>query len=99
MGLSSSSVFKPIQQTPRYHISLAEDECTPFKGPGDCLLISYTGESEVRVDPSSTVETVQSLKKFESRKRGGKKHVGTAASCLPHAHCTLLLRIQGSTSV
>lgn len=31
VGLSPSSVFKPIQPTPRCHILLAEDECTPFK--------------------------------------------------------------------
>ena len=33
----------------------------------------------------------------ESRKRDEKKQVGITASFLPHAHCTLLFRMQGST--
>lgn len=61
------------------------------------LITSYTGESEAGVDQYPTVETAESLKKYESGKRDEKKQVGTAASFLPHAHCTLLLRMQGST--
>lgn len=50
------------------------------------LITSYTGESEAGVDRYPTVETAESLKKYESGKRDEKKQVGTAASFLPHAH-------------
>lgn len=65
MGLSFSSVFKPIQQTSPYHISKAvRMSVHSLKAQETALLItSYRRCQEAGVDPYPTVETTESLKK------------------------------------
>lgn len=97
MGVSFSSVFlNPSSKHPIITTSwLAEDECAPFKAQETACWSPPTLGSQRLGWTQPPLSRLLSLQ--ESPGRGGKKQVDTAASFLPHAHCTLLLRMQGST--
>lgn len=94
-------VLNPPSKHPDITTSwLAEDGCAPFKAQETRLPAGHLLRWGVRGWGGPTpLQRLLSLWKSKSPGRGGKKQVDTAASSLPHAHCTLLLRMQGSTSV